>query len=301
MKWFQVDSDTPNDPKIKRLLDRSAQADGGPSGAAEAMGRLFLLWCFIANHGQGDPGMAVKADGSPLDWADMAYECRFRDELQLKAFLAEVAMLKLIDPAQWLLGIVFLPAMRKRADDYAKRKGRGSDPGRGDSGPVGEPGGKRGTAGQDRPIQDTTTQDTTTQKGSGSADLLADAGEDNADALVRIWNTERKPGPSVRDVTPQRRERYRRALKAKPDLSDWRTVIVWLNGQPWCNAKGGGDHPTWRATLDWLAKPGKLAEYLDKVATERPARDGVVGRQKGRTGYRPGEFAQALGDDDAIH
>jgi hypothetical protein len=132
-------------------------------------------------------------------------------------------------------------------------------------------------------------------------DLLADAGEDHVDALVRIWNTERKPGPAVRDITPQRRGAYGRALKAQPDLTVWRDVIAYLNGQPWCNAKGGGNHPNWRADLDWLAKPGKLAVYADKAAAERPARPGgVAGRNaaKGRTGYKPGEFAAALGGDD---
>lgn len=306
MKWFQVDSDSPNDPKIKALI-RKGLTDGGPGRAAALVGHTFLLWAYIANHGEGVPGHGVKADGSPLSLVEMADECLFDGVDQLRAHVDFLAEKEHVDPTAWALGIVSLPAMRTRADAYARSKGRGdsgpdrgnaggSDTGRGKSGKSGR---KVAQAGPKLPLHNTTKQDTTPPEDPGSADLLAGAGEDNVDALVRIWNTERKPGPTVRDVTPQRRERYLRALKARPDLADWRLVIGWLNGQKWCNAGGTGDHPTWRADLDWLAKPGNLARYHEKAIAERPARaDGVVGRAKGRTGYKPGEFAAALGGND---
>lgn len=152
--------------------------------------------------------------------------------------------------------------------------------------------------------QSTITEDQNFRGSGDPPDLLADAGETGPDALVRVWNDTRIPGPAVGKLSPQRRAAFGRALKATPDLTEWRAVIVWLNGQRWCNGQGGGDHPNWRATLDWLAKPGKLAEYLDKARGDRPASpDGTVGRNaaKGRTGYRPGQFADALKTDDAIH
>lgn len=303
MKWYQVDSDTPNDPKIKRLLETSR----GPE-AATLIGHLFLLWCFVANHGHGDPGHGITADGEPLDLSDMAYECRFQGDHDLRVFLDRLASLKLIDPARWADGFVFLPAMKKRADTYARSKGRG--PAGGSRANAGESGGTTTRITPDQPLQDTTRQDTTNpedQNLRGSADppdLLADAGATSVDALVRLWNDTRKPGPSIGKISPQRRAGFGRALKAQPDLAEWRTAILWLNGQRWCNGQGSGDHPNWRATLDWLAKPGKLAEYLDKARGDRPASpDGTVGRNaaKGRTGYRPGQFAEALKSDDAIH
>lgn len=303
MKWYQVDSDTPNDPKVKRLLD---QARGDE--AATLVGHLFLLWCFVANHGHGEPGHGITADGTPLDLGDMAYECRFQDEGNLRVFLGKLAGLKLIDPDRWRDGIVFLPAMKKRADTYARSKGRGS-PGGGNRANAGGSGGTTTRNTPEPPLQDNTKQDTEDPNLRGSADppdLLANAGETGPDALVRVWNDTRKPGPAVGKLSPQRRAAFGRALKATPDLAEWRAVIVWLNGQRWCNGQGGGDHPNWRATLDWLAKPGKLTEYLDKAKGDKPAvlADGTTGRNaaKGRTGYKPGEFAAALkGGDDAVH
>jgi hypothetical protein len=325
MRWYQVDSDTPNDPKIKRLLNDATMAAGGREAGAEAIGHLFLVWCFVANHG-AQPGLGVKPDGSPLDLDDLAYEAAFRSTDDLRTWLDTMAERGLIDPDQWKdHGVVFLPAMKSRADAYAKSKGRGPghepDPQAAASGGNGAPwrggAGKSGTTrarpGPKGPLHNKTLQDITKEKDLRglaatpvSADLLAEAGTDTVDALVAVWNAERKPGPEVRDLTPQRRERYQRAIKAKPDLADWRQVIRWLNTQPWCNAKGTGDHRTWRATLDWLAKPGKLAEYLDKAAGDRGAvrPDGTEGRDaaKGRTGFKRGEFGAALkGGDDAIH
>jgi len=312
MRWYQVDSDTPNDPKIRRLLDEAIRlsAVAGRDGrldAAAAMGHLFLIWCFVANHG-AQPGYGVKADGRPLDLSDLTYAALFDTGDDLRAFLDDLAERGLIGKDEWAQGIVFLPAMKARADAYAKSKGRGPggepEPGRGKAG---RSGGSRAPAGPTGPIHNTTRQDTTPEDPDPSApavpDLLADGGEDNVDALVRIWNAGRVPGPHVRDITPQRRAAYGRALKAKPDLNHWRIVIQWLNRQKWCNAGGGENHPTWRADLDWLAKPGQLAKYLDKALMERPARaDGTTGRDaaRGRTGSKRGEFAAALegGDDD---
>ncbi len=318
MRWYQVDSDTPNDPKIKRLLRDAAEPGTQLPGPATTMGHLFLVWCFVANHG-AQPGMGVKADGTPLDLDDMAFDAMFPTAGHLRRFLTDMAERGLVGKDEWEQGIVFLPAMKARADAYAKSKGRGepgpSGPGRGKSGPSGH---RRAPAGEKGPIHHTTGQDTTPedhddQPAPAVPDLLNDAGEDNVDALVRIWNTERQPGPTVRDVTPQRRARYQKALKARPDLSDWRLVIAWLNGQKWCNAAGTGDHPSWRADLDWLAKPGNLARYYDKAQADRPfmqrrdgAAAGLEGRNaaKGRTGFKRGEFAAALGEggsDEKVH
>lgn len=91
------------------------------------------------------------------------------------------------------------------------------------------------------------------------------------DELVRVWNTHREPGPKVEDLNTDRRKRYHRALETKPDLIEWELVIRWINTQPWANASGTGDHANWRATLDWLAKPGKVGEYLERARTDAAA------------------------------
>jgi hypothetical protein len=151
MRWYQVDSDTPNDPKIKRLMAEAAALEG-PEAAAGQVGHLFLIWCFVANHG-AEPGMGVKADGSPLDLDDMAYETAFGHQTKLRAFLDLLASRGLIGAAEWQQGIVFLPAMKTRADAYAKSKGAARanrNPRRAQAGTVG---GKRAHAGEGGPTR----------------------------------------------------------------------------------------------------------------------------------------------------
>ncbi len=90
-------------------------------------------------------------------------------------------------------------------------------------------------------------------------------------ALQTLWNDTRDPGPKVSELTKERRRRYTKALETHPDLDEWATVIRWLNTQPWANAPGSGEHANWRATLDWLAKPGKLAEKLELARADAQA------------------------------
>lgn len=134
--------------------------------------------------------------------------------------------------------------------------------------------------------------------GNPTPDLFDKTEAPTVSALVVLWNTERKPGPKVNaHPADARKDRYGRALKAQPNLNDWRTVIHWLNQQAFANASGKGDYPNWRASLDWLTKPGKLAEYLEKARLDATqagngGRGGLVGRDatKGRTGVEPGKY-----------
>ncbi len=90
-------------------------------------------------------------------------------------------------------------------------------------------------------------------------------------SLVATWNAHRKPGPKILDITPQRAAAYTRALVANPELADWRVAVDWLNRQAYANAPGTGKNPTWRAGLDWLAKPGNLARILEHATTDAEA------------------------------
>ena len=100
---------------------------------------------------------------------------------------------------------------------------------------------------------------------SRKREMSADADALTASGLVTLWNLHREPGPTVSKLTSQRRRLYERALRDEPDITDWRTAILWLNRQAYANACGTGDHATWRATLDWLAKPGQLAKVLEQA------------------------------------
>lgn len=113
--------------------------------------------------------------------------------------------------------------------------------------------------------------------------------------LVEVWNSHRTQGPRVHEITPDRNRKYRQALKAKPLRADWVTGILWLECQRFANARGGdGEHSTWRATLDWLAKPGQLAKVLEQadVDATAPPRTSAGPRANPRARLTPEQQAE---------
>lgn len=114
MKWFQVDSDTPNDPRI-RAVTRELGAQG--------MGGLFLLWCFIADHGT-KPGRSIDSSGRPFPIADLQDASKLaKSEFdRLVALCTDSGHFKkdAWDERQEII----IPAMRRRADTYTRRKVR---------------------------------------------------------------------------------------------------------------------------------------------------------------------------------
>lgn len=315
MKWFPVDSDSPDDPKIKAVIRRGVSS---PSPGQAAAGAVFLLWCFVANHGH-QPGAAVGADGQPLPLQDLADACEFGSVEDLRAFLDFLAERRHIDPERWTAqGIVFLPAMHRRLQSFVLKKRTIADDAGPDRTPPDGNGSHRKTpdaTGRSRRKARITVQDSTTQHSTSTSlgpdgpapdGLLADNPEpDQVTTLVAVWNIDRQPGPIVRTLTPSRRDSYARAVKLFPDLAQWRKLIAWLNSQPWCNADPKGKHPTWRADLDWLVKPANLAKYMDRVA-QLPdvATPGARDARRGITGTKAGTFARALNgtpDGHATH
>lgn len=114
--WFQVDSNSPNDPKIKEILRVGGQPWAGAT---------WLMWCYIASSGKSEPGLGVRADGSPLPLKELASECRFATVEDLRAYLDFAAEQEHIHRQLWQdKGIVFLPAMWSRLMHYARSKGR---------------------------------------------------------------------------------------------------------------------------------------------------------------------------------
>jgi hypothetical protein len=309
VKWFQVDGDTPNDPKMKALIRRGL----APNAGQAAIGAVFLLWCFVAWHGEGEPGEGVRHGGQALDLQDMADECLFDSVDQLKVFLDHLAERGHIDAERWRGGVVFLPAMHRRGVTYQRSKGYGplaavDKANAGQARPVkaskglARPG--KASAGQRRPEtaqHNTTKQNPTNPEGgisTGDGSALPFDSEDNAQALVKLWNATRKPGPMVQaPVSDSRMAALRRAMHQHPNLDDWRLVIEYANGEPWANAKGGGNHANYRMALDDLARPGKFGAMLDRArAAQLAGVDQAGGRDaaKGRTGAKAGEFNAAM-------
>lgn len=115
MKWFQVDADTPNDPKVKAVV-----RDLGTSG----MGGLFLLWCHIADHGTRKAGWSLDSLGKPMPLIELVDASRLTEPEFLK--LASICT----STGHWLTRpwdarkVIAIPAMARRADTYTKRRVR---------------------------------------------------------------------------------------------------------------------------------------------------------------------------------
>lgn len=273
MKWFQLDSDTPNDPKVKAIIRRGLPT---PVPGQAAAGALLLLWCYIANHGSGSPGHGVNGSGEPLPLDEMADECLFGSVPELVAFLDFLAEKRHIEPETWHeQRIVLLPAMQQRADAYARSKGRDK------AGP--EQTG-RGKAGGKLPVEPPTSQTDTVQLEPEKEQELF-PGPTPAE-LVAEWNKLRTKGPKVDRITQQRKGQYSKALREHPNLDEWRKVITWLDGESWANAPGTGQYPSWRADLDYLTRPGKMQKALERAAAAP-----IQGGSKGRVTAPKGKYA----------
>jgi hypothetical protein len=114
VKWFQLDSDTPNDPKVAMVIRQM-----GPAG----FGALVLLWCHIADHG-ARPGWSITSKGKPMPEAELvdATHLTSAEFSQLVTICIESGHF-LRKP--WLTrAVIAIPAMASRADTYTRRRVR---------------------------------------------------------------------------------------------------------------------------------------------------------------------------------
>lgn len=115
MKWFQVDADTPNDPKI-RAVERVLGTEG--------IGGLFLLWCFIADHGVKRPGWSLNSLGRPIPIEDLRDGSRL-DSTKFEKLVEICVESGHFDRRQWTMrSVIAIPAMASRADTYTRRRVR---------------------------------------------------------------------------------------------------------------------------------------------------------------------------------
>lgn len=111
MKWFQLDADCCEDPKIKHVISRRGNA---------GFGTLVRIWCFVANHGK-KPGYAVDAAGYPLSKQDLV-EGSGVSEAEFDDLVLEMCKKRHFKWITTRLGeVLVIPAMSKRSDTYTKR------------------------------------------------------------------------------------------------------------------------------------------------------------------------------------
>lgn len=136
MRWFQMDTDTPNDPRMRAVL-RTMGNDG--------FGGLVRLWCHIANHGGKKPGQAVDSHGRPMSREELMDASGLTGD-QLDQLIVICVESGHFDKRSWeQKQVIALPAMARRADTYTKRRVRTSS----------------AHASKKVPVQDSTTQDST--------------------------------------------------------------------------------------------------------------------------------------------
>lgn len=114
MKWFQVDSDTPNDSRI-----RAVRRELGAAG----VGGLFLLWCYVADHGKR-PGRSIDTAGQPFPVEDLQ-EASGLDQVTFSRLVTICVESGHFKKDAWVdRKEIVIPAMRRRADTYTKRRRR---------------------------------------------------------------------------------------------------------------------------------------------------------------------------------
>lgn len=117
MDWFQLDTDMPDDPRIREVITRMGN---------EGLGGLVRIWCFVGNHGIR-PGISLDRNRRPLQKqalidASGLPKQKFSD---LMAILGENGHIK---KNRFLKqGVIVIPAMASRASNYEKRRVRTLD------------------------------------------------------------------------------------------------------------------------------------------------------------------------------
>lgn len=279
VKWFQLDSDAPEDPRIDFIVQQFAVPN-------QALGALLRIWCYVADKGQ-EPGVGVNGTGQPFPLTHVA--AKGRESVQFtKILLDQCAEQGHIDQQRWANeGVIVFPAMVNRGDTYTKRKRKQKRPSKGSVRRVFEQ--------SPATVQDSTRHNTTKSKDPTSAGLTLD-GPETVDELIRMWNTTvQRPLPRVTRASHERKQQYARRLKRYPNLADWKQIFVWMNTASWGRANGKSPHERWVFTLDWLTdKPGRVGEFLDRVEADQQ-HAGQRPESSGRTSSESGKYDELDG------
>lgn len=274
MKWYQVDSDTPDDPRIVLILR------GYGDDENRALGALFRLWCYVACKGVS-PGVGINDSGQPFPLLHLAAVAHEEPEFVAK-LLDRCAEYGHIDKGRWRVDqAVVFKAMVTRGDTYSQRKQRkkGKKTPKSSNSVRTDP-----EMSENVPVQDSTKQDTTKDQQS----LLV--GPDNADRLVALWNeTVTRPIPKVKaGYSQSRRRTFGRAMLEVADIRDWRKVFEWMNTAEWGRKNGGPGHRNFVFQLDWVCdKPGRIGQFVDRVSGEG---DDAQPESQGRAGAEVGKY-----------
>lgn len=83
------------------------------------------------------------------------------------------------------------------------------------------------------------------------------------------WREHAKGLPMPQTFKGKRKSTFKTRIKEHPDLNDWENAIKKLGASPFHN---GDNDRKWKADFDFLLRPGKLAEWVEKEV-EQPDTD----------------------------
>lgn len=86
--------------------------------------------------------------------------------------------------------------------------------------------------------------------------------------LLATWNSNRGPLPAAEELNAERARKATARLREVPDLARWAAGIQKAATTPFCT---GENDRGWRATFDFLIKPGTLAKLLEGSYDARKA------------------------------
>lgn len=304
MKWFQTDSDWPDDDRIERIVAgvEAAPGEAGPKKGwirVSVRGVLATLWALAAQQDKArEPGYLEQRPGQPIGTARMARYCDVPEPFVVQVLTVAAAEGHILH-AEWTTDrLVVFPGLKKRADIYTQRKllRQGQNSGQI---PVRTP--VRDQADIPVDVKGNQVVSNKTQEDSGL--FQEPDGPDQVAAVVEVWNTHTTapiPKVDLKRLSADRRRKILAALKVEPNLDEWKALVGWVDRtlpkRPGFLVDGRrnpgyqGSHPDWTANIDWLIRPGMFQRQRE----EMQARGGGYAGTAPKYAQPAGKYAQAL-------
>ena len=268
MKWYRMDSDTPNHPTSRRVIRKLGN---------EGFGALVRLWCFAAQYGKGEtPGRCVDSDGDSIQLEDLVDASGLTDE-QFRALVAVLLDTKCIDTEAWeSRKEMSFPGMTTRADEYTKKVKRNSVV-------RGHPlfGHDTDKIQKTLPrVQDSTVQEIREEESTEGSPLLlkGDRHPIRPEVMMEWWNEITQPPISRCNGLNEKRKVSCRRVLQESDEAHIKEAFQMVNASKFCR---GENDRGWKASFDWVIQPDSILRILEGKYKDR-AKAGTTRSESGK-------------------
>jgi len=241
VKWYQMDTNAPGSPTIRRVMRKMGLA---------GVGALFHLWCWTGERGKLEPGRAVDESGRPFDLEELI-DASHLTEGDFEALIEICLESEHIDRDAWeQRKELNFTGMAKRADEYTRRiQGKGRDKVPSVSGEHREP-----VLSCTVPVLSCTVPVLVDLLGEAPSNVALfpapPTAHQQADELMAYWNTHTSaPIPRCQLMTDKRVKQVALRLK-EHGREKLREAIARIEASAFC--RGETDRGQWVATMDWL-------------------------------------------------